>query len=33
MKFVPQLLGQKSELPGAEVDKFRDPVPMASTSE
>ena len=33
MEFVPKLLGQMSELPGTEVDKFRDSIPPASTSE
>jgi hypothetical protein len=33
MEFVPKLIGQTSDLPGAEVDKFRDSVQTASTSE
>jgi hypothetical protein len=33
MEFVPKLLGQMSDLPGTEVDKFRDSIPPASTLE
>jgi len=33
MEFVPKLLGQMSDLPGIEVDKFRDSIPLASNSE
>jgi hypothetical protein len=33
MEFVPNLLGQMSELPGREVDKFRGSIPPANTSE
>jgi hypothetical protein len=33
MEYGPKLLGQMSELPGTEVDKFCDSIPPASTSE